>query len=85
MGTLTPLTYDISSKFVEDIYLVKGKDIINTVKLLQDTEQVMVEGSAAAGLAAVLSNKIKIKDKKVAVILTGRNIESNKYNHLINS
>ena len=85
LGTLTPLTYDISSKFVEDISIVNEKEIINTVKLLQDTEQVMVEGSAAAGLAAVLSNKIKIKDKKVAVILTGRNIESNKYNHLINS
>jgi threonine dehydratase len=85
LGTLTPLTFEISKRYVEDVLLVEDNEIINAMKTLQSAEQLMVEGSAAAGLAAILANKIQIKDEKVVIILTGRNIDSKRYNLLVNT
>lgn len=85
LGTLTPLTFDISKRHVDDVLLVEDHEIISAMKTLQSTEQLMVEGSAAAGLAAILSNKIQLKNEKVVIILTGRNIDSQRYNFLVNT
>jgi hypothetical protein len=39
----------------------------------------VVEGAGATGLAAVLSKKIDIKGRNVAVIITGGNIDLDKF------
>ena len=83
LGTFTPLTFEISHDLIESVKLVEEDEIIHAMKVLQQEEQLMVEGSAAVGLAAILSNKIYVKNQKVVLILTGRNIDSEKYNNLI--
>jgi threonine dehydratase len=85
LGTLTPLTFKISKRHVRGIVLVEDNEIINAMKTLQSAEQLMVEGSAATGLAAILANKIQLKNEKVVIILTGRNIDSQRYNRLVNT
>jgi len=39
-------------------------------------EHIIVEGSAAVGIAAVMSEILDIENKKVGVVITGRNISS---------
>jgi len=83
LGTLTQLTWQISRNFVESIVLVEEDEIIEAIKVFQEDEQLMVEGAAAVGLAAILSEKIKVKGQKVVLVITGRNINARKYNSLM--
>jgi len=83
LGTFTPLTFDISKNLIESVKLVEEDEIIHAMKVYQQEEQLMVEGSAAVGLAAILSDKIEVKNQKVVLILTCRNIDAKKYNKLI--
>ncbi len=85
MGTLTPLTWEISRNLVEGVKLVEEDEIIQAMRVFQQDEQLMVEGSASVGLAAILSGKIDVQGQKVVLVLTGRNIDASKYNMLVNS
>ena len=85
MGTLTPLTWEISRNLVEGVKLVEEDEIIQAMRVFQQDEQLMVEGSASVGLAAILSGKIDVQGQKVVLVLTGRNIDARKYNKLVNS
>ena len=58
-------------------------EILNAMRVLQHDEQLMVEGAASVGLAAILSGKIELQGQKVVLILTGRNIDAGRYNKLI--
>jgi len=53
------------------------------MKLIQVEDQLIVEAASSVGLAAILSNKIQVKDKNIALIITSRNIDAAKYNSLI--
>ena len=55
------------------------------MRVFQKEEQLMIEGSAAVGLAAILACKINVKDQKVVLVLTGRNIDADRYNKLVNT
>lgn len=86
LGTLTPLTWEISRGIVKQVVLVEEKEIIEAMRLLQSEEQLMVEGSAAVGLAALMGGRVEVQDQeKVALILTGRNISAHSYNGLIHA
>jgi len=84
LGTLTPLTWEMSCNLVEGIELVEEDEIIQAMRVLQQEEQLMVEGAAAVGLAAILSGKVYVQGQKVVLVLTGRNIDASRYNKLIN-
>lgn len=84
LGTLTPLTFEISRNLVEGVKLLEEDEIIQAMRALQQDEQLMVEGSAAVGLAAIMSGKVDVQGQKVVLILTGRNIDASRYNRLIN-
>lgn len=84
LGTLTPLTWEISRGIVKEVVLVEEEEIIEAMRVFQQEEQLMVEGSAAVGLAALLRGRIEVQDhEKVVLILTGRNINADSYNELI--
>jgi len=83
LGTLTPLTWEISRNLVEGVKLVEEDEIIQAMRVFQEDEQLMVEGSASVGLAAVLGGKIDVHGQKVVLVITGRNIDATKYNRLI--
>jgi len=84
LGTMTPLTFEIARNLIEGVQLVEEDEIIQAMRVFQHDEQLMVEGAAAVGLAAILSGKIKVEGQKVVLILTGRNIDAGKYNRLMN-
>lgn len=83
MGTLTPLTFALTHTRVEKVAVVDDQQIVQAMRLLQEEEQIIVEGSAAVGLAAILAGLIDTKRKKTVLVLTGRNISWERYRSLL--
>ena len=69
------LTYDICSKFVDEIITVTDDEISAAILALMEQQKLVTEGAGAAAVAAVMFNKIPVKGKKVACILSGGNID----------
>ncbi len=75
--SLGSITYKIVLEMVSDILLANEDSIINTMKLIWERMKIIVEPSSAVALAVILDNKKIFKNKTVAVILTGGNVDLN--------
>ncbi len=72
-----PMIYDeYISKLVDDVIVVSDNEIAEAIVLLLERSKSVVEGSGAASLAAIMSGKLKLGKKSVAV-LSGGNIDLN--------
>lgn len=72
-------TYPLIEKYVDEVVPVEDEFILKAMELLYFDAKVVVEPSAAIGLAAILSGKVKVeKDEKVCCVLTGGNIDKEK-------
>jgi threonine dehydratase len=69
-------TLQLTNQYVDDVVLVTEQEIRQAIKFMIDETHLLVEGAAAAGLAAILSEKVKVENNKVCVLITGRNISS---------
>lgn len=70
------LTYDIVSKYLDDIVLVDDTAIVKTMFLLMERAKMVVEPAGAASLAYLLSNGHPAgKNEKVVSILSGGNVD----------
>ncbi len=68
-------TYPICKDLMDDMLLVSEDALEEAVCLLMTIEKTVPEGAGAAPLAAVISNPEIFKDKKVAMIISGGNID----------
>jgi threonine dehydratase len=70
------LTFEISSKYLDDIVLVDDTAIVKTMFLLMERAKLVVEPAGAASLAYLLTNGQLIgKKEKVVSILSGGNVD----------
>ena len=69
------LTHKYISEYVDQIVTVTDDEIAETLLLLLERSKQVIEPAGAVSLSAVLNNKIDVKDKKVACILSGGNID----------
>lgn len=70
------LTYEIVSKYVDDIVLVDDVSIVKTMFLLMERAKLVVEPAGAASLAYLLSNGGHAGRKdRVATVLSGGNVD----------
>lgn len=77
-GLLTSLgekTYSILSRDLETILTATEKSIIEAMRLIWERMKIIVEPSSAVTLAVVLENKEKFAGKKIALILSGGNVD----------
>ena len=77
------LTYELVQKYVDDIFVVEEMEIARTMLLLLERSKILVEGSGAASLAALLYGKIPLKDKNIASIISGGNVDVNFISRII--
>jgi threonine dehydratase len=70
------ITTPIVRKLVDDVLLVSESQIENAMCLLINIEKTVVEGAAAAGLAAVCAHRDRFKGRTVGIVLTGGNIDT---------
>jgi threonine dehydratase len=67
---------EIVRNLVSDILLVDEAALERAVALYLNVEKTVAEGAGAAGLAGVLSQPDRFRDRKVGLILSGGNIDS---------
>jgi threonine dehydratase len=70
------LTVPVVRQLVDDILLVSEPQIEHALSLLINIEKTVVEGAAAAGLAAVCTRRDLFRDRTVGIVLTGGNIDT---------
>ena len=71
---VSKLTLNLTQKYVDDVVLVSEGSIKTAMKMLAQEEHMIVEGSAAVGLAAFLDAKLN-SHRKTVLVITGRNID----------
>lgn len=69
------LTFEIVSELVDDIVTVSEDEIAMSMVLLMERAKMIAEGAGAASIAALLSNKVNVKSKKVVAIISGGNAD----------
>jgi threonine dehydratase len=69
------VTLPVVQKYVDEIVTVDEEEIANAILLLLEREKTVVEGAGAASLAALINGKVKAPGRKVAMILSGGNID----------
>ena len=68
-------TLPLVQKYVDDIVTVEEEEIANAILLLLEREKTLAEGAGAAAIAAVLNRKLQLREKRVAVLVCGGNID----------
>lgn len=71
------LTFDYTSKYVDDIFTVSDVDILNAIKMMMNKEKIIAEGAGGTPVAAVLNNLVPniTKDTNVVCVVSGGNID----------
>ncbi len=69
------LTFQIVSGLVDEVVTVSEDELAHAIYLLLERGKVLAEGAGAAALAAVLSGKVDVKDRKVVALVSGGNID----------
>src|ERR687884_114713 len=70
------LTYEIASKYIDDITLVDDHSIVKTMFLLMERAKLVIEPAGAASLAYLLSNShLNKKNENVVSLLSGGNVD----------
>ena len=69
------LTFDICSKYVDDIVTVSDDEISAAILALMEQQKLVTEGAGAVAVAAAMFGKVDIKGKKAVCLLSGGNID----------
>jgi threonine dehydratase len=78
LTTLGELNFEIIQKSVDDILCVAEETIVEAMRLIWTRMKLIVEPSAAVPLAAVLENKALFFGRRVAIVLSGGNVDLDK-------
>lgn len=68
-------TFDLISKYVDDIALVTEDEIASAILTLIEKQKMIAEGAGAVSVAAAMFDKFPIKGKNVVSIVSGGNID----------
>lgn len=69
------INYEIIKEMVAEIFTVEDTEIKNAMKIIMERLKIVIEPSAAVPFAVLLKNISYFKNKKVAIILSGGNID----------
>jgi threonine dehydratase len=69
------LTYEIASKYIDDVTVVDDYSIVKTMFLLMERAKLVIEPAGAASLAYLLSNPGLSKNENVISLLSGGNVD----------
>ena len=69
------ITFGFIQQFVDRIVTVTEDDLSAAIAGLVDAEHLVAEGAGAAGVAALVGGRASVRGRRVAVIVTGSNID----------
>jgi len=77
------ITFEICKEYLDDIITVTDEEIAGAILMLMERTKMVVEGSGATVIAALLNNKLQVKNKVIVPVLTGGNIDFNIISRII--
>ena len=78
------ITLDLIRKSVDEFISVDDEEIASAILFLLEKQKLVVEGAGSVGVAALLYNKLEsLKGKKVAIVLSGGNMDVTLLNVII--
>ena len=77
------LTFSLIQKYVDDIITVNDEEIAHAILTLLERSKIVVEGAGAVGAAALIHNKLDIRDRNAVVVISGGNIDANIVSRII--
>lgn len=69
------LTYEICSKYVDEIVTVTDDEISAAILALMEQQKLVTEGAGAISVAAAMFGKLDLEGKNVVCLLSGGNID----------
>ena len=70
-------TFDICSKYVDDIVTVTDDEVSSAILTLIEQHKLIAEGAGAVAVAAAMFNKVPIQGKNTICLVSGGNIDVN--------
>ncbi len=83
MQTPGALTFPITQANADEVLTVSDEEIIATMRFMLFRMKLLVEPSGAAAAAAVFARKIPEDCKRVGVVLSGGNVDSDLLSELL--
>ncbi len=83
-GDISPAMINDFNAVVDEMLLVDEESIQQAIYYFIDKHHQIVEGSGAVGIAALLSDKLDIKGKKVGIVVTGSNFDTHRVKSIVN-
>lgn len=78
LTALSELTFKIMLEHVDEVLTSKEETIVQAMKLVYQYLKIVIEPSSAVPLAAIMENKAQFAGKKVAIIISGGNVDLEK-------
>jgi threonine dehydratase len=77
-GNMDPdtITFDLVRRHVDDLTQVSEERLADGIRGLVANERVIAEGAGIAGVAAVLAGRLDLKGRRVAIVVSGGNIDT---------
>ncbi len=69
------ITFRMIQTWVDEIVTVEEDEIASAILLLMERTRIVAEGAGAAPLAALLSKRLKTRSKRIALVISGGNID----------
>lgn len=70
-----PMAFEVMKRLVDEMLLVSEDELMRAIARLIDEHAIIVEGAGAAPIAALLRYPERFSGRKVALVLTARNLE----------
>jgi threonine dehydratase len=77
------LNLEAIQKYVDEIVLITDDEIRAGMRMLLERAKALAEPAGAAGLAALLADKIPVSGKKVVIVVSGGNVDVAKLPELL--
>lgn len=74
-AALSARTFDLMRRYVDQVVTVTEASLVPAMRALWRSLHVLVEISSAVAYAAVLERRVQLAGKRVAVVLTGGNVD----------
>jgi len=74
-GGISEITFELGRRLIDRMLLVEEDEIRSAIRFLLEHHRLVVEGSGAVGVAALLNKRWSDPGRKVGVVLSGGNLD----------
>ena len=74
-GGISEITFQLGRRLIDRMVLVEENEIRSAIRFLLEHHRLVVEGSGAVGVAALLHKRWSAPGRKTGVVLSGGNLD----------